>query len=298
MRNSFLFLMQLVGTVAIAQNSAFSNRTIQLDGITTVHIVRQSAAGKMHVGARLYHSFPAYDFHQLEDSLAPGDTEHWFQCPVRSVLEGSVLIGQTELRLIMIPGDTIHVYATPIDSTENPKMTFLLAGKTKAVQAYCLAKEKQFPEDPDENSMNIGGSTRTLGDFQHRIDSNYAIQRTFWQQYRRENQLPAWFIRYETNAMQYCDARLRLYMIAYRQFVNKTKEPIPGDYFAFLDKLPIRNDEARYDYYYLRFLEQYLHWKAKQNMRSTDYDVTQTTEFKLANPLLGHETGDFFDSGR
>jgi hypothetical protein len=153
--------------------------------------VRQSAAGKMHVGARLYHSFPAYDFHQFEDSLAPGDTEHWFRCPVWSVLEGSVLIGQTELRLVMIPGDTIHVYATPTDSTAKPKMTFSFSGKTKAVQTYCLAKGKRFTENPDRNSMNVGGSARTLDDFQHRIDSNYAIQRTFWQRYSRENQLPA-----------------------------------------------------------------------------------------------------------
>ncbi len=146
-------------------------------------------------------------------------------------------------------------------------------------QEYYVAKKKQFPIEPAQLGMNAGVKAKDLTGFQHQLDSLTNAESTFWQNYKVQYTLPDWFVRFESDAIRYSDAMLRLYMTWYQIDYQHKNQIIPANYFTFLEELPIQNAQAHYDYEYLNFLREYIDWKIKlsglSNMPTTNRDKYQ-----------------------
>ncbi len=213
-------------------------------------------------------------------------------CPVRTIQDVYVWIGSTRLKLLLIPGDTVRIHVAPAaDSSAN--LVYSFSGSTEGIQQYNYEKVKQFPIESGQLAMNAGGSAPDLIDFQRQLDSLTLHQTRFWQRYQQTHDLPAWFVRHESDAIRYTDAMLRLYMVWYQiDFQHKTQK-LPAGYFEFLKRVPIRNDAARYDYAYLNFMREYAPWKYR-SLHPTG-GMNSSIWRQLVRTELGEQTSTFFD---
>lgn len=269
-------------------------QSINPEGVTIVHIVCDRVPETIPLFAHVYHIFPAYDFSSVSDSLLPDRKQVWLQCPVRTTQNGYVFVGDEKLKLLMIPGDTVHLRIGTA-ATSPRTFTYSFEGRTTDEQAYYLAKKKEFATEPGQSGLNAGGDAKNLVAFRQQLDSLTQTELTFWNGYKAKHSLPDWFTRFESNEIRYNDAKLRLYMAWYQIYYQGKKQQIPADYYSFLDNIPVRNPQAQYSYEYLNFLDQYVQWKLKSaNLLTDDPDKNQVVFDKLATQLLGDSLGDFY----
>ena len=266
---------------------------IQPSAIVTLHLTAEGVTGKLPLTAQIFHVFPAYDFSQVQDSLSADKSQTWLQCPVRVMQTGLLTIGQDQLKLWLVPGDTIHIH---IESQDVPlTQRYRFSGKTQQEQMYYLAKRARFITDPAQMAMNAGVQAKNLMEFRYRIDSLTSSETLFWQKYKLAHRLAAHFSRFESDAIRYSDGMLRLYMSWYQLDYQKKNQSIPSNYFAFLEHLPARNPAAQYDYAYLHFLWEYMSYQVKTaKVPLTDQTQYQAATSKLANQILGIDLGGFF----
>ena len=94
--------------------------------------------------------------------------------------------------------------------------------KNKEVQQYYQAKTQAL-NDPIQACMNEGMRAVNLVPFKKMMDETYQKQDQFWMDYQKKHTLPDWFKTYETNALNYSDAWLRVYMVWYQTDYQKKK---------------------------------------------------------------------------
>lgn len=277
----------------IALSNLAIGQPIKTSGVTTLHITTENLVGSLPLTAQVYHVFPAFDFSELQDSLSSSKTQIWLRCPARVTQTGYLSIGQDQLDLWLVPGDTVHVRISPHGSSLSKRYSF--AGRTKAEQDYYLAKRGRFDISPVQTAMNAGVQAKNLVMFQHQLDSLTRSELLFWQQYRQTHVLSTHFIRFESDAIRYNDAMLRLYMSWYQPDYQKKKQSASPDYFEFLPHIPVRNPAAQYDYAYLNFLREYISYKARvAGIPLTNQSQDKVATNKLTNQLLGINLGGFF----
>lgn len=287
-----IFTILYVGQLVALFNRAIG-QPIKTSGVTTLHITTENPAGSLPLTAQVYHVFPAFDFSELQDSLSSSKTQTWLRCPVRVTQTGYLSIGQDQLDLWLVPGDTVHVHLTPSGSSLTERYRF--TGHTQAEQNYYLAKRARFTIAPNQTAMNAGVQSKDLAGFRHKLDSLTSSERFFLQQYQQTHSVPAPFVRFESDAIRYNDAMLRLYMSWYKPDYQKKKQSIPPDYFDFLQRIPARNPAAQYDYAYLNFLREYVNHQAKNaGISVTNKSQDKAAVDKLINQRLGTDLGGFF----
>lgn len=205
-------------------------------GSTTIRLDYENPKSDLVVTAEIFHSFPSFSHSEIIDTLSTNKPVLWLSCPVHVSQEGFVTIGDQKFHLFMIPSDTIFI---KIDESKR-NLGYQVGGKNKQIQNYYQAKSARFAVPIGQQIMNAGTGDLDLISFKKVADSLYVLDYTFWQSYTHKKILPVWFVRYESDAIRYQNAQLRLYVLNYRRQVGRTIENVPGDYFHFLDSLPIR----------------------------------------------------------
>ena len=293
------FLPLFLIVVLITSLIEVKGQPIKPEGITTLHVSCQDCASVLPLSAQMYHIFPAYDFSEISDSLSEKRNQIWLHLPVRTAKTGYLFVGDEKLQLFMTPGDTVHVRVS-IDSLLPQKFAYSFEGITKDENQYYLAKSRNFVIDPGQAAMNAGVNAKNLVSFQRQIDSLNRDELLFWNEYKTQHSLPAWFTRSESDAIRYSNAMLRLYMVWYQTNYQNKKQTVPTTYFNFLDEIPVRNTQAQYDYDYLQFLREYTNWKIiNSGLPAVDTIKHQVANYQvvfdsLTTVLLGDSLGDFF----
>ncbi len=191
----------------------------------------------------------------------------------------------------MIPSDTIIIR---ISGSEG-NLTHQIEGSSKQIQRYYQAKSARFPVSIGQQIMNNWDTASYLWQFKLRADSLYALDLAFWDGYEDKNILPTSFIRYESDAIRYANAWLRLKVIGYRKQVKRVAEKEPEGYFGFLKTLPIRNIAALYDYEYLTFLREYVSYKYLRKEPVHKATTDRFPDQEKAIELLGKRIGEFYN---
>lgn len=222
--------------------SSASAQQLALEGITSVKISYHNPRNKVPVSAKIFHTFPAWEVSEIADTISATKKAVWLRCPVRTEQEGEIFIHNMQIPLLMIPGDTISISLS--GSPERPNVEF--EGKTKDVQQYYMARKMRFPIPVSQLMMNAGIASPNLKEFTVQADSLYSLDQQFWDGYKQK--LSAWFIRYESDAIRYRNAQLRLYALTYQMFVQHKPAEIPKEYFKFLETTPFQNEAAMYDF--------------------------------------------------
>lgn len=270
---------------------------INLNGSTIIHVSQEGFSTTVPITAYVFQSFPAFDAVKIDDSLSPARKQVWLRCPVKVPQHGYLFIQEDKLKLMLLPGDTVHLNIQP-DATTGSGFSYFFDGRTKQEQTYYLAKKQKFFVSPDELGVKAGMNTRNLAKFQQYMDSLTQVEVHFWQQYQNQHDLPIWFTTFESNAIRYSDARLRLYMSWYQIDFQHKKQRIPAMYFKFLNGLSLKNKQAQYQYEYLNFLHEYLTWRLKEKgkpIQSTPPKQYYPAFYALCKQVLGADLGAFIE---
>ena len=277
-------------TLSRAQSKEAPLPKLNLAGVLTVHIQSVPQAQTLSIKLDTYHSFPEHDANFVKDSITVDRNEIYLTNPSRTVGLSFLTIADSTYHIVGAPGDTIHlsILAKPGQNPTQPWIAF--EGKTKAVQQYYQAKTRRLG-DPLQAAMNEGVRAANLVPFQKMMDEIYQKQDQFWLVYQKQHTLPDWFKTYETNALNYADAWLRVYMIWYQTDYQKKKQVIPASYYAFKSRVRVKNLAAMYHYDYLRFLREQLFWQ----LRQTDPKPSSQALLDCAKKELGQTAGSFFE---
>jgi peroxiredoxin len=283
----YFFLMLCFFTSCFGANA----QKLTIEGITTIQLSYDNVSSDLSVATEIFHSFPAYSYSQVTDTLSINKSRLWLSCPVHVAQEGFVMIGNKKIRLFMMPSDTVFV---KIDG-QGTDLTYTIEGSSKQIQSYFQAKSTRFPQTIGQQIMDIGVGATDLFKFKTRADSLYSLEQAFWHKYEHRKLLPPWFIRYESDAIRYTNAWLRLYVLSYRIQVKRIIEKEPRDYFSFLEGLPVRNIAAQYDYEYLNFLREYISYKSAKIVSPKKVNTDRFANHEKAVELLGKEIGEFYN---
>ncbi|HMG90846.1 MAG TPA: redoxin family protein [Chryseolinea sp.] len=275
-----------------------SAQDFSLDAISTVKISFLEGSDRVPVLVRTFHPFPAFDYYEISDSLYVDRNIIFVNCPVRTLQEGDISFGASNIHVLLIPGDTIEINLH--GPSNDPTVVF--AGKSMHIQNYYLKKTENFPISTLQQMMNAASNAANLVDFKLKADKLYQEQEIFWKSalvgaptttagrsYQNKQLLPEWFMRYESDAMKYQNAMLRVYAVIYQEFMLHKKNVIPEGYFDFLKSLPLSNETAMYDYAYQQFLLHYFPYKAERGP-----DSNHDKEFQLATEVLSGKVADFY----
>ncbi|MCF0075004.1 TlpA family protein disulfide reductase [Dyadobacter sp. CY261] len=277
----FNFLFLLVGGYSSAQK-------LDMKGSVIIRLSCNNLTADLPVSAEIFHSFPAYSYSQVVDTLSAKRNKLWMSCPVYTPQEGFITINDTKIHLFMVPADTI--YLSILGSNE--KVSYLIEGRSEAVQNYYRAKSAKFPISIGQQIMNAGVSEGKLSQFKVVADSLHALERDFFEEHSK--MLPSWFVRFELDAIRYSNAWLRFYAYYYKQDVWQQREKAPEGYFSFLAGVPIRNAGAQNDYEYLNFLREYVRYKSDQIVAVKQPKSNNLPNYQKNVELLGKRIGEFF----
>ena len=277
-------------TICMAQSREALLPKLDLTGVLTVHIKSVPQAETLPVKLDTYHSFPQYDVNSVRDSIIVDRNEIYLKNPCRTVGQSFLSIADSTYVVVGAPGDTIHlsILTKHGESHKHPFVSF--ERKNKEIQQYYQAKTRLL-NDPIQACMNEGMSAASLAPFQKMMDETYQKQYQFWMNYQKKYSLPNWFRTYETNVLNYSDAWLRVYMIWYQTDYQKKKQEIPDSYYAFKNRIKVKNEAVMYQYDYLRFLREQLFWQMRQEKQV----LSSQGLLDYAKHKLGQNLGAFFE---
>jgi peroxiredoxin len=288
LQTAFMLVFSL--TICMAQSKEALLPKLDLVGVLTVHIKSVPQAETLPVELATYHSFPGYDVDSVKDSLRVDRNEIYLNSPFRTVGQSFLTIADSTYHIVGAPGDTIHLFILA-KRGENPNQPFIaFEGKNKGIQQYYQAKTRLL-NDPLQACMNEGMRAANLVPFKKMMDDTYQKQYQFWMDYQKNYTLPNWFRAYETNALNYSDAWLRVYMVWYQTDYQKKKQVIPASYYEFKSRIKVKNLAALYQYDYLRFLREQLFWQIRQS----EPKPSSQGLLDYAKKELGQNAGYFFE---
>lgn len=283
----------VLSSVFLGLSTTAWTQVIRWDIFTTVHLSVPSVDTTRSVTAQIFHSFPSYEYTEVQDSLTAERKDIWLQLPIRLAQDARIFIGEDRLQLWLTPNDTVHIQVTSFSQPLSKR--FLFRGPSQPLQEYYLAKGITFPVTPSQQALNTGAQAPNLAQFSVQLDSITQQVTNFLQEYLQSHSLPDWFIAYEKNGIRYQDAELRLYMTFYQLDYQRKQQTLPAHYYRFLERLPIRNDSAQYHSNYQQFLSQYVPYYIRQktglSYRSKGY---QAAFNRYVNQILGRKQADYF----
>ncbi|MBC3788923.1 TlpA family protein disulfide reductase [Spirosoma utsteinense] len=288
LQTAFMLVFSL--TICMAQSKEALLPKLDLTGVLTVHIKSVPQAQTLPVKLATPHSFPQNDANHVRDSITVDRNEIYLNSPSRTVSQSFLTIADSTYQIVGAPGDTINLFILA-KRGENPNQPFIaFAGKNKEIQQYYQAKTQAL-NDPVQACMNEGMRAANLVPFKKMMDETYQKQDQFWMDYQKKHTLPDWFKTYETNALNYTDAWLRVYMIWYQIDYQKKKQVIPASYYEFKRRIKVKNLTALYHYDYLRFLREQLFWQMRQEKQA----LSRQSQLDYAKQELGQNAGSFFE---
>lgn len=280
----------LVAGACMAQNQNKSLPKLDLNGVVTIHIKPVSLPRNVVVKLGTYHSFPRIDVSVVGDTLKNDGNGIYLNGPCRTTGVSFLHVADATYQILVVPGDTIEVNISAGSGEANGRPTVSFEGRNKEIQQYYQAKNSML-NDPLQTCMNEGIGAPDLTSFQQMMDTTYRTQYAFWENFQKDHQLPDWFITYETNFLNYNDAWLRVYMVWYQTIYQKKKQVIPQSYYAFKNRVRVKNEAAMYQYEYLRFLREQLFWQ----MRDSGKELGLKNFVDYAKLELGQNLGSFFE---
>jgi len=285
-----MLVFSLTITICMAQPKEALLPKLDLMGVLTVHIQSVPQARTLPLKLATYHSFPQNDVNSVRDSITVDRNEIYLNTPFRTVGKSLLTIADSTYQIVGAPGDTVHLVILA-KRGENPNQPLIaFEGKNKAIQQYYQAKTRLL-NDPLQAGMNEGVRAANLVPFQKMMDENYQKQAQFWMDYQNKHTLPDWFKTYETNALNYSDAWLRVYMVWYQIDYQQKKQVIPPSYSAFKSRIKVKNLTTLYQYDYLQFLREQLLCQIRQ----ADPKPSSQALLDYAKKELGQNAGYFFE---
>jgi peroxiredoxin len=277
-------------TICRGQSKQAALPKLNLTGMLTVHIKSVPQAQTLPIKLDTYHSFPQNDVSSVRDSITLDRNQIYLSTPFRTVGKSLLTIADSTYQIVGAPGDTIRllILARPGQSLTQPLVDF--QGKNKQIQQYYQAKTRVL-NDPLQAGMNEGARAANLMPFEKMMDLAYQKQAQFWMAYQNQHSLPNWFKTYETNALNYADAWLRVYMVGYQIDYQKKKQAIPASYYAFKHRIQVKNLTALYQYDYLQFLREQFIWE----LRQAEPKFSPQALLDYAKKELGQNAGSFFE---
>ncbi|GAB3755904.1 TlpA family protein disulfide reductase [Spirosoma pomorum] len=287
LQTAFLLFFSL--TIGLAQSKQESLPKLKLTGVLTVHIKSVPQSRNLRLKLDTYHSFPQ-DVSSVQDSISVERSEIYVKNPCTTVERSFLYIADSTYTIVGAPGDTVHLLILTKygDAAQQPLVAF--EGKNKAIQQYYQTKTRLLG-DPIQDCMNEGVRAANLIPFQKMIDETYQKQYQFWVDHQKKYTLPGWFRTYETNALNYSDAWLRVYMVWYQTDYQKKEQVIPASYYAFKSRIKVKNEAAIYHYDYLRFLREQLLWQ----MRESKQLLSWQSRVDYTKKELGETIGSFVE---
>lgn len=282
MKWSFVF-----GLLAFACKCVLAQE-LSIDGTATIKLTSRDLDTGVPVSVSTLHSFPAYGHYEKEDTLWTNGKTLTLTIPIHTVQQAILTVGSRRLNVLIAPLDTISVKVGGAAA----EYTLDIEGLDKQVQDYYLAKAARYQTSTGQQLMNLGLSNTGLNQVKVFADSLLTSEIAFFN--KNADDLPQWFKRYETDAIRYSNAYLRLYLFHYKRDVLRQSVSPTDGYFDFLERMPIRNTSALYDYDYLFFLREYCRYKlANDSLRELPRNsVVQQHRTNVG--LLGERIGDFF----
>ena len=287
---SVCLLMFATVSLVAAQIGNKMPENLDLEGVITVHIKSVPQSEKVPLKLGTYHSFPKDDVSVVRDTLTYENDEVYLTGPCRNLGLSFLDIADSTYRVVGAPGDTINVSVVADVSKETGQSLLSFEGKNKELQQYYQLKTRTL-HDPVQKCMNLGISAADLGPFRQEMDDSYAAQYGLWKEFQNAHKLPDWFIAYETNALNYTDAWLRVYMVWYQTIYQKKNQVVPKSYYAFKDRIKVKDETIMYQYEYLRFLREQLFWQ----MRQSDRSLALKSLADYAKREFGENMGAFFE---
>ena len=284
-----LLLIATFSAVSAQIGNKMPNK-LDLEGTITVHIksVPQSESVLIKLGT--YHSFPKNDVSVVRDTLIHANHELYLTSSCRNLGQSFLSVADSTYKVVGAPGDTIDVSILADVSKATGQTLLSFEGENKEIQQYYQLQTRRLG-DPVQKCMNVGVSAVDLGPFQKEMDESYTAQYELWEEFQNTHKLPDWFIIYETTALNYTDAWLRVYMVWYQTIYQKKDQVIPESYYAFNNRIKVKNESIMYQYDYLRFLREQLFWQIRQSDRSSGFK--NLTDY--AKEELGENMGSFFE---
>lgn len=283
-RMTIVFMLLYMSTCCLAQLDSASRPTLVLNGFITIHLKSSPQLKTTAVKLSTNHSFPQFDVDFTNDSLSAARSEIFITNPCRNLQLSFLTIADSTYQILGFPGDTIEVF---VIYGKSNGMQVNFEGENKKIQDYYRAKTR-FIREPIQ--VCIGVSAPTLSVFKEKIDSTYNALTGFLKDYNSENNLPDWFLTYETNDLNYSDAWLRYYMVWYQTEYQKKTQIIPETYYDFLNRTKVRNASAMYQKEYLMFLDSYLNAKRSNSQAQ----ILTSGGYNKIMEELGDQIGNFF----
>lgn len=283
-----LFFVLFVGlTNCYAQQVQDDLADLELEGLVTVHIQSAPQKEPLRIKLSILHSFPMGDRDVANDSITLDRKEITISIPCRYRGNLDLSIADSTYQLLGAPGDTLFLSVLRWSNISGrPLVSF--EGKNKAIHQYYRAKNLLF-KDVMQVCMDEGINADNLVPFQKLMDSTYNRIYEFWTGYQKTHPLPDWFKIYETNALNYSDAWLRVYMVWYQTDYQKKKQHIPESYYEFQKRIKIKNEAAIYQEGYLMFLREHLFWQ----IRNSGQHLPSIDLIDYARSELGENLGSF-----
>ncbi|MEQ6121358.1 TlpA disulfide reductase family protein [Reichenbachiella sp. MALMAid0571] len=169
-------------------------------------------------------------------------------------LKGGFKLGKKAFDIIILPNDTTHIQVDFDDHTANIQFT----GKYKMINDYFTDKQKNLGyTDPRLEFSKHIRSKSTYALAKRKIDSVTNIATHFFEDYKTDHDLPAWFLDLEFSEILYSGASFKTSIPFTNRTFNYFDDNLPNQYFNFLEETEVDNSSAIFSPAYLRFLDSY-----------------------------------------
>ncbi len=149
----------------------------------------------------------------------------------------------------ILPNDTLRI-SLPLGENS-------YTGKSSAINQYLRAKKKFLNlRDIRYAKGSLSSTAADLQTLKNSIDSISNLEIRFLEEQKARYQLPEWFVNFEKNDILYFAASVKINAPSYRNDLQNKGEPVPDDYFDFIQTVPVNNHEAVLSPYYVQYLGQ------------------------------------------
>ncbi len=183
----------------------------------------------------------------------------------------------TSTTCFLVPDDTLRV---TLDLAKNCPLQrcIFYSGKWAELSDYYKNKENYFKtSDFIRMKAIVANRAPDYHSFIQQEDSLTNIELTYLRQYDRENVLPKWFADYEENDIIYSSYVGKISQVAVMKRIRNSSEPLPQNYYAFVDEHPLNNPGAVLSVYYFTFLQ--------MNFSMVQMPYTDSTLFDSTFPM-------------
>lgn len=227
---------------------------------------------------------------RLKDTIAEGSGNRNYVFQVSCPQKVTLTTAGKELTLLLTPGSTL---VCNLDFQDLAKTSFNAPDSLAAINEYLLKKDLSASIPIKKRRSIAVQAARTLEELTTKMNQLYGEELRFFN--KQKSRLPAWYQSYEYWENRYGDAAGRMNAVPQREFSKQVQEPVPSNYYKFLDSLVVDNDAAKSSYSYYLFLYELF------NKRMKDHDLAHGTksafldyQITQANKALSGDALDLF----